>query len=254
MADCDLFRSKIIPSLYGYTLEKNFECCDNTTTTCVDQRITKIYMPQYQLGGWLPKELVAFDQLEQLVLRDNQLKDILPSDLSRLKKLRYLELQNNSFTGIIPPAWEGMIELRDLQLNDNQLRGTVPTEFTRLPNLTQFIVHNNMLQGEMIPSRVNESFFRFAPQRPDTTSMPPRPSQNGITFWGTIPAIVVACSFFVFVAIFVGLYSKKRRKASVSPLEECPKPDLERFDAESCDPIETSTISNGEGSVKSESL
>jgi Leucine-rich repeat (LRR) protein len=201
-------------------------------------------MPQYQLGGWLPKELEAFDQLEQLVLSNNQLKDTLPPELGKLKKLQYLELQNNSFTGLIPVEWTSLVSLRDLQLNDNQLIGRIPFEFTALSNLTQFIVHNNTLEGEMIPSRVNDSYYRFAPQRPRqaTTQIPSDGQGNIFTYWGALPSIVVAVSFFAFLAIFVGLYLRRRRGASVTPQDsevKYPVHDLESVGAESCNSMET---------------
>lgn len=136
-SDCGIYLDTILPKLYGYQLSENPKCCDDSGTVCANNRIEKILLPAYKLGGFLPQEMSQLNALIQLDLSRNQLSGPIPTEYGQLKRLQYFYLDFNKLSGSIPNEVGDMVALRDLKLNNNSFTGTVPDSIRNLNNLTQ---------------------------------------------------------------------------------------------------------------------
>ncbi|KAL9182310.1 hypothetical protein ACHAXT_012962 [Thalassiosira profunda] len=148
---------------------------DGRVDTVTERMIVAIDLPDNNLGGYLPQEIVALPFLRRLGLWGNEIGGELPPQLGMLRRLGQLLLDGNAFEGEIPPELGQLTSLTDLYLADNRdiggrippelgdlsslerlklshmdLRGGIPPELGNLRNLVELYLNNNRL-GRNLP-------------------------------------------------------------------------------------------------------
>jgi hypothetical protein len=113
--------------------------------TCVNGRVTILFLPYNQLNGPIPEELSNLTGLDWLNLFDNQLSGPIPKELGNLGSLRWLYLSANKLTGPIPRELGNLSNLQGLRLASNQLIGGIPNELSNLDNLWALDLRDNQL-------------------------------------------------------------------------------------------------------------
>jgi hypothetical protein len=150
---------------------------------------TKVHLlANYNLTATFPEGIRHLSSLKSLDFGWNALHGSLPKDVVALEHLEELVLCNNSFTGTIPqewydaaPSWRSLdirgnkiagsiskdiLNLKDLELlyfGENFITGTIPTEIGGLKMLKVLYLANNRLKGG-IPSELGsklDSLFLF---------------------------------------------------------------------------------------------
>ena len=132
--------------------------------------ITKINLPNMNLKGTLPPELLYLPNLQYLNLNSNNISGSIPSNFSDIRHLQYLDLGKNQLTGTIPSTFfTKLIHLDELWLYSNQLVGTMPEELFQVgkcmdkkfplydykKRLTTLDLSGNMIVGT-IPSTIDK--------------------------------------------------------------------------------------------------
>lgn len=147
---------------------------DGTVRYKIERMITAIDLPENNLGGYLPQEIMALPYLQRLALWSNSIGGELPTQLGVLTKLTSLYLDDNLLEGKIPSEVGLLIKLTDLSLAFNKdiggripeeignlsklerlrlsnmsLRGPIPSSFGQLTNLVGLYLQNNSLRGKL---------------------------------------------------------------------------------------------------------
>jgi Leucine-rich repeat (LRR) protein len=114
--------------------------------------ISGIYLPSYDLFGYLPGTIGNLSQLVNLTLTDSNFGfSTIPSTLVLLTNLVVLDLSVSLLTGSLPAGLDQLTNLIVLNLGDNNIPGTFPTEVCRLPRLELLVLEGNDFTGS-IPS------------------------------------------------------------------------------------------------------
>ncbi len=153
--------------------------CSWHGVACENGHVTRLDLPDNNIGGvlppelgdlaalraldlsnnefWchLPPELGQLTALESLNLAFNRLSGTLPSQLGALTTLRSLNLSGNTLSGPLPAEFGNLIELQELYLNSNQFNGPLPVEFGQLVALQTLLLGGNQLDGA-IPSQLGD--------------------------------------------------------------------------------------------------
>jgi len=95
--------------------------------------------------GELPSELCELGNLENLVVKENNMKGPLPEELGRLYKLKKLLVSRNQFCGQIPTSIGNLENLLILDLSFNKLNGTLPSEIGGLKSLMKMDLSDNFI-------------------------------------------------------------------------------------------------------------
>jgi hypothetical protein len=105
--------------------------------------VTSLNMTGNSVGGSLPSELTALNELLVLDLSNNKLTGTLPAALSSMKSLRDLMLSNNELQGRLPSEYGKFANLRMLHLGKNKLNGAIPRDLEHVATLRQLGLENN---------------------------------------------------------------------------------------------------------------
>ena len=116
--------------------------------------VIELGLPDNQLTGAIPPELISLASLEWLDLSGNQLSGAIPPELGDFANLEVLGLYVNQLTGEIPPELGNLANLEVLYLHANQLTGEIPPKLGNLVNLEVLDLSGNQLSGE-IPMELN---------------------------------------------------------------------------------------------------
>ena len=123
--------------------------------TVSSNRVTRIEMGSFDLGGTIPTELGKLTALQGLDLSGNRLTGSIPTELGSLTQLFHeLSLQNNQLSGTIPTQLGSLTLLKEMNLSNNALTGTIPTELGSLAALRNLNLGRNRLWGS-IPSQLS---------------------------------------------------------------------------------------------------
>jgi hypothetical protein len=101
------------------------------------------------LVGELPSELCELRNLENLVVKENNMKGSLPEELGRLHTLKKLVLSRNQFCGQIPPSIGNLENLLILDLSFNRLTGILPYEIVGLKSVMKMDLSDNFIRGQI---------------------------------------------------------------------------------------------------------
>ncbi|KAI4367897.1 hypothetical protein MLD38_016523 [Melastoma candidum] len=117
-------------------------CCSITR-----EHVVKINISSSSLKGFLAPELSLLPQLQELVLRDNNLIGTIPKELGMLKNLKVLDLGMNQLSGPIPHEIGNLLNITKINLDSNGLTGAIPAELGNLKSLEELHLDRNKLQG-----------------------------------------------------------------------------------------------------------
>lgn len=129
---------------------------DGAVDTTTERMIVEINLPESNLKGTLPDELMTFPFLRRLGLWSNQIEGQIPENISRLQNLESLLLDDNKFTGDIVPAIGSLEKLKMLSLGFNPyVGGEIPEEIGNLYDLEALFLPNMSLRGGLPSSLRN---------------------------------------------------------------------------------------------------
>lgn len=129
---------------------------DGTVETTTERMIVEINLPESNLGGTLPKELMTFPFLKRLGLWSNQIEGQIPGNIGRLQNLESLLLDDNNFTGDIANGIGSLGKLKMLSLGFNpNMGGQIPYGIGNLYDLEALLLPNMSLRGSLPPSMRN---------------------------------------------------------------------------------------------------
>lgn len=111
------------------------EAIANTTNT-EGNGIHALILPNNQLHGSLPLEIVGLKKLENMELFNNDIVGSIPPKLFEMTMLKTLFLDENHITGTLSTMIGSLINLEKLTLNRNELVGSIPNEIGKLANLS----------------------------------------------------------------------------------------------------------------------
>ncbi|XP_044491054.1 leucine-rich repeat protein 1-like [Mangifera indica] len=124
--------------------------CTWIHVTCnQDNKVTRLDLGNFGLGGSLVPELGSLGDLEYLEMYQNNITGSIPTELGNLSNLISLDLYENELSGSIPDSLGMLKALRFMRLNNNQLTGKLPESVKTLTkgNLKILDVSNNHLSG-----------------------------------------------------------------------------------------------------------
>lgn len=110
------------------------------------------------LGGELPKEIRALDQLKKIKLDSNRIHGSIPTEIGELHRMRVFTLFQNQLSGTIPSEIGKLQNAEKIYLNGNMLVGTIPQEIGNCTNLMSLNLGQNFLGGT-IPSSIGNLKF-----------------------------------------------------------------------------------------------
>lgn len=129
---------------------------DGTVDTTTERMIVEINLPESNLKGKLPNELMTFPFLKRLGLWSNQIEGQIPGNIGRLQNLESLLLDDNNFTGDIAAGIGSLGKLKMLSLGFNQnMGGEIPYGIGNLYNLEALLLPNMSLRGFLPSSMQN---------------------------------------------------------------------------------------------------
>ena len=109
----------------------------DTNSTDVKNAIRGLILPNNQLHGTLPLEIVGLDKLENMELFNNDIGSTIPPQLfEEMSMLKTLFLDENYITGTLSPMVGNLINLEKLTLNRNKIVGSIPNEIGKLTHLS----------------------------------------------------------------------------------------------------------------------
>mmetsp|Transcript_16007 Transcript_16007/g.33841 ORF Transcript_16007/g.33841 Transcript_16007/m.33841 type:complete len:596 (+) Transcript_16007:147-1934(+) len=114
----------------------------------MEQMIVAIDLPENNIAGSLPQEIMALPYMRRLALWSNAVGGSLPTQLGRLTRLTGLHMDDNMLEGNIPRQIGQMSELTDLYLQFNRgIAGRIPAELGNLAKLERLRLSNMSLRG-----------------------------------------------------------------------------------------------------------
>nr|QAS62421.1 LRR receptor-like serine/threonine-protein kinase [Sedum alfredii] len=137
--------------------------CSWNGVTCGDtssgaSRVVSLSLPNSQLLGSIPSELLDIQHLQHLNLANNSFNGSLPFSMlnsTSKSQLSFLDLSNNWISGELPEEMAQLLtNLQVLNLSDNALAGNLPSTLSSLTNLTVISLKNNYFSGEL-PNNFN---------------------------------------------------------------------------------------------------
>jgi Leucine-rich repeat (LRR) protein len=134
---------------YGVHCEEKI--VDNKRMTQYNENgnVIKIALPNNNVYGSLPRELIAFDNLLTIDFSNNKLRGQFPIHMGRLFKLQFLYLEHNDLSGQIPDDIGNLEGLIELYMGNNHLNASIPSTMDRLYNLQTLSMDHNELSGKI---------------------------------------------------------------------------------------------------------
>ncbi|XP_010250964.1 PREDICTED: leucine-rich repeat receptor-like serine/threonine/tyrosine-protein kinase SOBIR1 [Nelumbo nucifera] len=123
-------------------------------------RVTRIVLESQRLSGFLSPALGRLTELRELSLPNNQLVGKIPREIVDCRKLQILYLRNNHLSGKIPPEFSSLVGLRSLDLSSNRFSGDL-SFLKRFPNLENLSLADNQFNGKIPASLRSFRNLRF---------------------------------------------------------------------------------------------
>ena len=111
--------------------------------------VTELRLPQNNLSGPIPADIVQLASLDVLDLWGNQLTGNIPPALGQLTALTLLSLNTNRLSGTIPAEIGNLTQLNTLDLSYNELTGNIPKTLGNLTVLARLYLGANKLIGKI---------------------------------------------------------------------------------------------------------
>ncbi len=136
------------------------DVCSWEGITCnVAGRVIEINLPNNQLSGTLPAEMVGLTELIEIQVGNNQLTGALP-DLSSIASLRSLRARLNQLSGNFPNWVAGLSTLEWIDITDNNFNGALP-DLSAATGLVRLQIADNNFTGQL-PSLVGMTLLEYA--------------------------------------------------------------------------------------------
>ncbi|KAI3833661.1 hypothetical protein MKW92_000168 [Papaver armeniacum] len=103
------------------------------------------------LNGTVPKVWGTMEKLERIILTGNRLSGQLPEEIGNISTLKDLWLNFNQLTGPLPSKLGDIAGIISIRIVANNFTGELPETFSKLANLTDFWISDNQFTGK-IPS------------------------------------------------------------------------------------------------------
>jgi Leucine-rich repeat (LRR) protein len=139
----------------------------------LERMVTEINLPENNLGGELPMEIIGLPFLKVLGMWSNSIGGELPLQLGNLTHLTSIHLDDNEFVGSIPDFFDSFPDLEAvtldingftgqippticsaasaslemITLSENNLYGNIPDSIKKCTNLMRLELNSNQLQG-----------------------------------------------------------------------------------------------------------
>jgi len=157
----DLSTDESISNTYYYWLSHDHECTWYGVTCDENGSVVRLELPENNLNGTIPGELIHLTSLRILHLQHNLLSGTLPTHIAHLYPLIELQLLDNMFSGTIPEELYDLTTLQKLSLGWNDFSGTLSTRIGEMTNLQMLSLFDNKFDGT-IPSEIGKlSFLSF---------------------------------------------------------------------------------------------
>ena len=109
--------------------------------------ITRMDMAENNVGGQLPEEVAALNELQILSFEENKIGGSIPSEYSGLTKLLLIDFDKNKLDGPLP-NFSGMQNIQQIDLTKNELDGTIVGKgLEQLTRLAFLDLSENKLDG-----------------------------------------------------------------------------------------------------------
>ena len=138
----------------GFCSWHGVECGMKNSAFDGNDHVTSLVLPENQLRGTLPSELVALEKLVMLDLTGNLLTSTLPTQLPIMAQLNFLHLGKNKLHGTIPGNYGQFASLREMDLGHNELEGSIPLGLYAMKGLRKLGLEYNKFEGP-ITNEVN---------------------------------------------------------------------------------------------------
>lgn len=135
------------PEYFDQFFRRNYAV--GVTCDPVEMRVQDIFLPQNNLMGSLPTELIQLIHLKMLALPGNTIFGEIPSSFKVLSHLTYLDLKYNDISGYIPDWISNLKNLEVLALSNNIMEGPVPLSVSELTRLHTLALDDNMFIGNL---------------------------------------------------------------------------------------------------------
>jgi hypothetical protein len=132
----------------GYCTWNGVECFGSSNVEG-DAQLISLKLPENQLTGTLPSELVALNELLTLDLTDNSISSTLPQNLHHMSVLYFLFLGKNELQGTIPNGFSEFNLMQEMDLGHNGFTGTVPMGIYETKTLRKLGLENNEFEGSI---------------------------------------------------------------------------------------------------------
>jgi hypothetical protein len=139
--------------LNSYGWMRTYECCSWYGVSCnAASRVTALRMPNNNMVGMLPPDLVNVTGLTDLVFCHNKLHGPLPTWLPQLPALVNVSMRCNQFEGALPNEYTTFPKLAHLALSDNKLVSYLPADLGNVKTLSYVDLSHNALIGALPPA------------------------------------------------------------------------------------------------------
>ena len=124
-------------------------------------RVSHLELPDNNVAGRIPGELVHLTSLQALDLSSNGLAGPIPPEVGDLRRLELLRLGGNYLTGSIPRKLGNLANLQRVNFNNNRLSGPIPRDLGKLKGLESLQLISNQLTGSIPPELGNLADLRI---------------------------------------------------------------------------------------------
>jgi Leucine-rich repeat (LRR) protein len=109
--------------------------------------VAAVYLPFYNLQGYLPTQLEHLSSLQNLTVSFNEITSTIPTQLAQLSLLEVLFLSANLFSGQLPSELFSLPELIMIDVDTNSLTGSFPQSAGSCVLCARLDVSVNFLSG-----------------------------------------------------------------------------------------------------------
>lgn len=118
--------------------------------------VTTINIPDSNLKGSIPSEIVMLNDLVQLIMWGNLISGEIPDELYSLKSLEILDLYDNDISGTISSKIANLNNLEGLYIGKNKFSGVPPPELFDMISLIQIWMNEVDFDESNLPPEIGQ--------------------------------------------------------------------------------------------------